>query len=386
MLNNATDIYLDANATAPVAPSHYDQVAALLKQVDGNPSSIHARGRNAKIALENARSAVAALLGARSTEVIFTSGATEANNMAIQGVVGRQSKPHILVSGAEHSSVREVATVLVERGLCTLDMAPVTKAGAVDVVGLLQLVRPDSALVAVMLANNEVGTINDAASIAAAVKAKAAAAHFHCDAVQGLGKLDLGWLATSKIDSAAISAHKGGGFKGIGALYLKSGSKLAALLAGGGQERARRPGTENIPGIVSFGLIAAAIKKRGLWSDRATQTALIARLGDIPGLILHGEPVEGLCLAGTLNFHIEGVGGDDLLLNLDLAGIQASSGSACSSGAARPSPVLLAMGYSEWVALNSVRLSWLEELTPVAIERVVKVLSDTITRVRAISR
>jgi cysteine desulfurase len=407
MRSATNDIYLDANATCPVAPSHYDRVATLLKEVDGNPSSIHARGRGAKVALEKARASVAALLGARATEIIFTSGATEANNIAVQGAIPSsparvagvgdlQKMPdalraghdddirrHAVVSAAEHAAVREVAMLMAERGRCDLSVAAVKRDGSVDVEVLLKLVRPDTAFVAVMLANNEVGALNDVAAIATAVKAIAPQAHVHCDAVQGLGKVDMTWLAASAIDSASFSAHKVGAFKGVGALYLKTGVKLAGLMAGGGQERARRPGTENMPGIVSFGLICDELKARGIKAPRETQQALLTRLADIPGFALHGDPSKGL--ANTINFHVDGVGGDDLLLNLDLAGIQASSGSACSSGAARPSPVLLAMGYDEWVALNSVRLSWASDLPVADIDRVVKVISETSSRVRALS-
>ena len=196
-------------------------------------------------------------------------------------------------------------------------------------------------------------------------------------------KIDTSWLASTKVDSAAFSGHKIGAFKGIGALYLKAGSKLQALTLGGGQERARRPGTENVPGIISFGLRARDLggdpAKSWLERERPVQRAFLAALGRISGVHVHGDP-EG-AIANTINFHIEGVAGDDLLLNLDLAGIAASSGSACSSGVGRPSHVLKAMGYSDWIALNSVRISFGARGGAGDVDRIAEVLEKTVKRV-----
>jgi len=393
---NSTQIYVDYNSTAPLEDAHLEAVMAAVRQFDGNPSSQHATGRRAKVALEDARNQVAALLGCRAQEVVFTSGATESNNLVIQGVTGKLSEfftnlpepksarlPHVIVGATEHPSVLELVQVLAERGRIRLSIAPVDQNGVILCDALLSLIDTDTALVAVMLVNNETGAVQPVAALADAVKAKNSAVHFHTDAVQAMGKIDISWLASSKVDSAAFSGHKIGAFKGIGALYLKAGSKLQALTLGGGQERARRPGTENVPGIISFGLRARDLvsdpAKSWLERERPAQQAFLAALGRISGVQVHGDPGAGA--ANTINFHIEGVAGDDLLLNLDLAGIAASSGSACSSGVGRPSHVLKAMGYSDWIALNSVRISFGARGGAGDVDRIAEVLEKTVKRV-----
>ena len=383
-------LYADANATYPVDPAHYDAVAARLKRVDGNPSAIHGQGREAKVALEAARGALASLLGVRGADLVFTSGATEANNLAIQGALLRVitshggALPHAVCSAGEHASVREPLQLLAERGLCTLDVAPLRPAGDVDGEALCRLIRPETALVCIMHANNETGVVNDVRRLAQEVRAIAPGAHFHVDAVQGLGKLDLRWYGGAGFSSAAFSAHKIGAFKGIGALYLAPGTKLARLLAGGGQERGRRPGTENMPGIVSFGIRAAELTPETiaeLHNRMARRRAeLLAALATVPGLVVHGSAPE--MLPNTVNFHVEGVPGEDLLLNLDLAGIQASSGSACSAGVARPSAVLAAMGLGEWVALHSVRVSLAADASPALVPAMLAVVAAVAARRR----
>ena len=360
-------IYADANATYPVDAAHYDEVAKILKEMDGNPSSIHASGRNAKVALEEARTQVANMIGCRPAELVFTSGATEANNMVLQGIINRDARPrakdgtlpHIIVTSVEHKAILDPAMMLAERGCCRVDLAPVKASGELDVERLLDLVATDTALVCIMHANNEIGMVNPVGHLAKLIKERASKAHIHVDAVQMLGKADLSWYAESPITSVALSGHKIGAYKGIGALYLKSGCKLSMFMAGGGQERGRRPGTENMPGIISFGLRCAKI--RGTEKTQAdamlrVRNAFLTELETVSGAVIHGQTQE--MLPNTVHFHIEGVPGDDLLLNLDLAGIQAASGSACSSGAARPSHVVMALGYSEWIALNSVRISF----------------------------
>lgn len=393
---NSTQIYVDYNSTAPLEDAHLEAVMAAVRQFDGNPSSQHASGRRAKVALEDARNQVAALLGCRAQEVVFTSGATESNNLVIQGVAGKQSDffttpsdvksarlPHVIVGATEHPSVLELVEVLAERSRIRLSIAPVDQNGVILHDALVSLVDPDTVLVAVMLVNNETGAVQPVSALADAVKAKNSAVHFHTDAVQAMGKIDISWLASSKVDSAAFSGHKIGSFKGVGALYLKSGSKLQALTLGGGQERARRPGTENVPGIISFGLRARDLvsdpAKAWLERERPAQLAFLAALGRISGVKVHGDPVAGI--ANTINFHVERVAGDDLLLNLDLAGIAASSGSACSSGVGRPSHVLKAMGYSDWIALNSVRISFGARGGAGDVSRIAEVLEQTVKRV-----
>ena len=397
-IRNRTQIYVDYNSTGPLDDAHLDAVLAALRQFDGNPSSQHATGRRAKVAVEDARNHVANLIGCRSQEMIFTSGATESNNLVIQGVVGKswdlqgpsslsiQAPPHVVVGATEHPSVWELAQVLAERGRIRLSVAPVDQNGVIQRAELRALVDHDTVLVAVMLVNNETGAIQPVAELADLAKAKNPLLHFHTDAVQAMGKIDISWLAKSKVDSAAFSAHKIGAFKGVGGLYLRAGTKIQGLMLGGGQERARRPGTENVPGVISFGLMAQNLGagvagvdgEAAAVGERSQQQALLAALGRIPGAKMHGDPVQGV--ANTVNFHIEGVPGDDLLVNLDLAGIAASSGSACSSGVGRPSHVLKAMGYSDWIALNSVRISFGARGGAGDVDRIAEVLEKTVKR------
>ena len=397
-IRNRTQIYVDYNSTGPLDDAHLDAVLAALRQFDGNPSSQHATGRRAKVAVEDARNHVANLIGCRSQEMIFTSGATESNNLVIQGVVGKswdlqgpsslsiQAPPHVVVGATEHPSVWELAQVLAERGRIRLSVAPVDQNGVIQRAELRALVDHDTVLVAVMLVNNETGAIQPVAELADLAKAKNPLLHFHTDAVQAMGKIDISWLAKSKVDSAAFSAHKIGAFKGVGGLYLRAGTKIQGLMLGGGQERARRPGTENVPGVISFGLMAQNLGagvagvdgEAAAVGERSQQQALLAALGRIPGAKIHGDPVQGV--ANTVNFHIEGVPGDDLLVNLDLAGIAASSGSACSSGVGRPSHVLKAMGYSDWIALNSVRISFGARGGAGDVDRIAEVLEKTVKR------
>ena len=377
-------IYVDANGTYPVAPKHYDDIATRLKLADGNPSSIHAPGRNAKIALEDARSAVAKLIGANAQEIIFTSGATEANNMVLSGIASTHKNgplPKIIVTAAEHSAVIETAKALAQRGLCDLAIAPVLPSGAVDTEKLLTMVTSDTALVALIAANNETGVLNPLVELNAQIKKRNPLTHVHTDAVQLLGKTNLTWLGQSGVNSAAFSGHKLGAFKGTGALFLKRGTRLHPFVTGGGQERGRRAGTENMPGIISFGLrCAETLGQEVAFATRMRQLRdlWLQVLSKIPDAAVHGSGADSL--PNTVNFHIEGIAGDDILLNFDLANIYASSGSACSSSVARPSHVLLAMGYSEWIALNSVRISFTAENDADDIALMAHVLQQVIER------
>lgn len=386
-MNRNTDlerVYADYNATSPVAPKHYDEVIETLKKVDGNPSSIHHFGREAKIAIEGARSHLAKLFGAHTSEVIFTSGATESNNMVIQGVVGRSfsegKKPRVLVSEADHASVRVPAGLLEERGMCESLQIPVDQDCIVKTDELLEAINENTALVALIFVNNEVGSINPVKEIAQKIKDKNPEVHIHIDGVQAFGKFDLSWVAGSAIDSFGISGHKVGGFKGVGGLYLKKGTKFNVFISGGGQERRRRSGTENIPGIVSLGIRAKEIGANPSWLDHTKKIseALIQRLGDFPGAVIHGTPEKNV--STVVSFHVDGLGGDDIMLNFDLAGIAVSAGSACSAGVSRPSPVIKAMGYSDWVALNSIRASFGCESTLADVDRIMDVLGQVASR------
>ena len=379
------NIYADNNATSLVEPDHYTAVAEFLRRVDGNPSSIHARGRDAKVALEESRSHVCRMFGARTSELVFTSGATEANNILIQGLVQREAlagkRPHVIVSAIEHPAVLEPVRLLAERGLCEVTELQVQSTGLVDEQDLLSAMRDDTALVAIMHANNETGVVQPVERLAKAAKDRRPEVHFHTDAVQMIGKADISWYAAGPIDSASVSCHKIGGFKGVGALYLRNGTTLAPIFVGGGQERRRRPGTENLPGILSFGLIAKEMFGREQEFCEATQVlrdSFIEVLAGIDGSVVHC-PVEH-CLPNTVNFHIDGVPGEDILLNFDIAGIQISSGSACSSGANRPSHVLTALGYDDVSALNSLRVSFHPSVTHDGIRHMAKTLRETVER------
>lgn len=383
-------IFADANATYPVALEHYDHVMRVLKESDGNPSSIHGQGRKAKVALEEARSAMAAMIGSKPLEVVFTSGATESNNMVMNGVVkkchaDRIARPHVLVSTVEHRSVIEPASMLADRGEIELELIPVNKEGQIQPEVLQALLRPETALVCIMYANNEIGTINDIKSLVTLIRTISPKAHIHSDAVQLLGKADLTWLGKSGIDSASFSGHKIGAFKGIGSLFIRSGSKLTQFMSGGGQERGRRPGTENMPGIVSYGIRCREVMGQ---ESHIAQTMLKARqclvngIEKIKGGSVHGFSEAQWMLPNTVHFHVDGLPGDDIILNFDLEGIQVSSGSACSSGSSRPSHVVMALGYDEWVALNSIRISFSGSNTVEEAEKIISVLQDVSQRVR----
>jgi cysteine desulfurase len=254
-----------------------------------------------------------------------------------------------------------------------LKIAPVLATGQLDLSALEQLITPNTAVVSYLAANNETGVVLPTAEIASRIRKLNSKVHIHADAVQLLGKSDLSWLAKSEIDS--------GGYKGIGALYLRRGKKLSPLVTGGGQERGRRAGTENMPGIVSFGIRARELLGElpiSVANMSAARDEFVAKLRHIPGVVIHGHESERL--PNTVNFHIDGVAGDDILLNFDLANIYASSGSACSSSVARPSHVLTAMGYSEWVSLNSVRVSFTAAAELSHVSEIIEVINQVRSR------
>ena len=358
-------VYADYNATYPCSDQHLDMVARVMKKTQGNPSSIHHFGREAKLMLEEAREQVAAIFGASRQSLLFTSGATEANNLAIQGFFKRFSKgsnegfkPHMIISSGEHPSITQPAEWLRDLGLISLTKVPLTSAGTVDQQALIDAMTDQTVFVSMIYANNETGSINPVEELVQAIKKVRSSIHVHVDAVQAFGKLDTTWVGSSQLDSASASAHKVGGLKGVGCLYLKPGSALDALVVGGGQEQRLRSGTENMPGLVSFGLRAREILARPSWFQACEQVRnhFVENLLLIPGACVHGDLNRSL--TNTVNFHLEGVAGDVLMLQFDMNGIAVSSGSACSSGVGSPSPVLLGMGLSEWVALNSVRVSF----------------------------
>ncbi|MFK7823074.1 MAG: cysteine desulfurase family protein [Oligoflexales bacterium] len=358
-------VYADYNATYPCSESHFDMVSRVIKKTQGNPSSIHHFGREAKLILEEARQQVAAIFGAERQSILFTSGATEANNLAVQGFFKRfhrssqrSPKPHMIISQGEHPSITQPAEWLRDQGLVDLCKIPLSNDGMIDHKALMAAIREQTVFISIIYANNETGIINPIEELTRKIKQQRPSIHVHADAVQAFGKLDISWIGASQLDSASASAHKVGGLKGVGSLFLRSGSALDALLLGGGQEQRLRSGTENMPGLVSFGLRAREILAKPDWllTCKKVRDHFVEHLLQIPGACVHGD--LRWTLSNTVNFHIKGLGGDILMLQFDINGIAVSSGSACSSGVGAPSSVLLGMGFSEWVSLNSVRVSF----------------------------
>lgn len=366
-----TRIYLDHNATTPLGRAAR---AAIERALDtfGNPSSHHAAGRAARAIVEEAREAVAASIGARPPEIVFTSGGTESIALGLAGAAraaareGGGRPPRIVTAPTEHPAVLATAEGLVAEGF-ELVLAPVDEAGRTTGEALGRIVAPGGMLVALASASNETGTRNDIPALAAI--AHAAGLRFLCDAVQSCGKepLDVGALGA---DLVALSGHKIGGPKGVGALWVRPGIGLAPLLRGGPQEAERRAGTENVIGIAGFGAAAAALGERlaamarvRVLRDRLW-AAIVEGLGG--GALVNGDPQGGL--PNTLNVSFPGVDGDALRIALDLDGIAVSGGAACASGATEPSHVLLALGRSEALARAAVRFSLGPETTEAEID------------------
>ena len=337
-------IYLDYNATAPLWPAVKRRIIDAL-DVPGNPSSVHSSGRNARALVEKARGEIASSFGATHENIIFTSGATEANTLALAGSKRRR----VLVSGIEHLSVLEAVS--------DVEKIAVDQAGLVSSECLANLLRQDanSALVSIMLANNETGVIQPIAELAR--MAHEYGALFHCDAVQAPGRIPL-HMDDLGVDMMTLSAHKIGGPKGIGALILAPGVEIASVLSGGGQERGRRGGTENVPAIAGFGAAAMHVNEM---LDKAEHISKLrdemerAILEQVPEVVIHGHRAPRL--VNTSLFGVDGVSAETQVIALDLSGIAVSSGSACSSGKVAPSHVLRAMGLSESMSISSVRVS-----------------------------
>jgi cysteine desulfurase len=350
----------------------------------GNPSSIYSYGQEARGAMDEARERVAGLIGARDEEIVFTSGGTEADNFAIKGVLLADPKRnHVITSAIEHHAVIETCHFLEKHG-CEATYLPVDRQGLVDPDDLRKAITSRTALVSVMFANNEVGTIEPIAELAAV--AREAGVPFHTDAVQAVGHVpftvdDLG------VDLLAMSAHKLHGPKGVGALYIRKGTRMVAFMHGGGQERNRRGGTENVPGIVGLGK-AAELAGQDIAAEAERLTAMRDRLIDgilngIDGTRLNGHPTKRL--PNNVNLSIDYVEGESILLNLDLEGICASTGSACSSSSLEASHVLLAMGLHHEEAHTSVRFTPGKWSTDEDLDRVLEVLPRVVSRLRAMS-
>ncbi len=379
-------IYLDHNATTPPLPEALISLARVANEAWGNASSLHTSGRTAKVEIENAREELAALIHAAPQEIIFTGGGTEACNFAILGAARAQKNKgrHLVASALEHSAVKAVLRALVEDGWEITWVDP-DGDGVIAPESVVAALRPDTVLCAVMHANNEVGTVQPIAAIGSLLKAKSIT--FFCDMTQSLGKIPVDVKALN-VDLAAFAAHKIGGVKGAGALYVRKGVTVESLVRGGGQERGLRGGTENTPGIAALGAAAAWWRahgdaeraRAGVLRD-ALQSALLQR---IPNLQVTAQnvdhPVERL--PNTLHVTFPGARGDVLVMALDLRGMAVSAGSACASGSVKPSEVLLAMGRSTEEASSSLRFSLGFGNTPADIP----VVADAVAAVYAASR
>lgn len=348
-------IYLDHNATTPLDERVLEAMLPWLAGAYGNPSSVHALGRAARAALEQAREQVAALAGAHPSQVVFTSGGTEANNAALKGVTARMPVSRLAVSAVEHASVQQPVAALARAGW-TAASIPVTDQGEVTALAVSAALREGARLVSVMWANNETGVVNDIAAIAAAVRA--AGAVLHTDAVQALGKVPVDFVA-SGAHLMSVSAHKLNGPKGVGALLLDKAVDMEPLLHGGGQEKGRRGGTENLAGIVGFGR-AAELAQAELAARSSRMSALLQRLEQglatqVPQAVVFAAQAPRL--PNTVFLALPGMEGETLLLELDRLGLALSSGAACGSGYSEPSHVLRAMGVTAEIARCAVRVS-----------------------------
>ncbi|UCH53614.1 MAG: cysteine desulfurase [Pseudomonadota bacterium] len=347
-------VYFDHNATTPLDPRVLETMLPFLREQFGNPSSIHRLGRAARSAIDTAREQVADLLDAHPQEVVFTSGGTEANNLAIRGFAARCEPARMLLGATEHASVSNAAESLVADGW-RVERVPVDGEGRIQGEALARLLAGPVALVSIMAANNETGVVQDIRAVAE--KARAVGAVAHTDAVQAAGKIAVSFRA-SGVQLMSVSAHKINGPKGVGALIADKAVDLEPALYGGGQEQGRRSGTENVAGIVGFGA-AAALAKAALADYAAATAQLRARLESslraIGGIEVFSARAERL--PNTICFAAHGVDGETLLLQLDRAAFAASSGSACGSGRAEPNPVLLSMGVAAELARGSMRVS-----------------------------
>lgn len=375
-------LYLDHAATAPVRPEVLDAMRPFLTGVFGNPSSHHTYGEAAASALDEARSRVARVLGMRSGDVIFTSGGTESNNLAVKGIVLAalaRGRRHLVVSPIEHESILESADYLRRFHGVEVTAAPVDALGRISAAALRQTLREDTALVAVGHANNEIGTIQDVPALAAA--ALSAGVPLHLDAVQSAGWLPLADLGA---DAIAVAGHKLGTPKGIGAVAVRGRVALEPLLHGGGQERGRRSGTENVAGAVALATaLELADAERDEVSTRLTASTgrfIAAVQALVPQASLTGDPV--VRLPGTASFTFAGVSGEAVLLELERRGVVSSSGSACAAGSDEPSHVLLACGVSPAVAQTSVRFTFGREALPADLpERLAALVAESVRAV-----
>jgi cysteine desulfurase len=383
---DVTRVYLDHNATTPLAPEVAERMQRALAEVWGNASSVHHFGQQAKAALDDARGQVASLLGGDASEVVFTAGGTEGDNFAIRGAaeaIEASGRRHLVASAIEHEAVLNTLKALARRGW-RVTLLPVDASGIVSPDALAAAIGDDTAIVSVMHANNEIGTIQPIASLAAIAKARGAL--FHTDAVQTAGKIPIDVKALG-VDLLSISGHKFYGPKGTGALWIRRGVRLLPFMTGGRQERNRRAGTENVPGLVGLGA-AADVARRKMAGEMARIAALRDRLEAGVLAAVSGAERNGAAeprVANTANISFERIESESLLIGLDLDGIAVSSGSACSSGTLEPSHVLKAMGLPHARTLSSIRFSLGASNTDADIDRVIEVLPRLVEKLRGLT-
>jgi cysteine desulfurase len=379
-------VYLDHAATTPVDPEVAEAMTRVLREVPGNPSSIYGEGRAARGLVDQAREHVATAIGAHPSEIVFTSGGTEADNLALRGVLTAHEgeRDGLVISSIEHHAVLDTAEDLAHHGHARVTIVPVDGDGLVDPGALGRALDGRTALVSIMHANNEIGTIQPIAEIGALCRARGVT--FHTDAVQTVGVLPFD-VREIPVDLVSINAHKFYGPKGVGALYVRRGTRIATIQTGGGQEKGRRTGTENVAGVVALGVAMRIAAGR-----RDEDARRLARLRDrviegvqqrIPGAVLTGHPTRRL--PNNASFCFPGAQGESLIVALDLEGISASSGSACTSGKTDPSHVLLAIGLDRDVAQGSLRITVGRDTTTGDVDRLLEVLPRVVERLRAVS-
>lgn len=383
-------IYLDNSATTPIDPKVVEEMLPFLTEKFGNASSIHFFGQEARAAIDKARHQVAEIINARPNEIVFTSGGTEANNLAIRGILEANEKygRHIITSQIEHSAVKEVCQDLEKRGY-EVTYLPVYHDGIIKIEDLKNALREDTILISIMTANNEIGTIQPIEEIGQLVRAERAKTRkiwFHTDAVQAVGKINVD-VEEIGCDLLSLSAHKIYAPKGIGALYVRRGIRLHSQNIGGHQERERRGGTESVPLIVALGKACELAK-----NDLEQSKSFLQNLRDqfengvaerIPSIEFNGRTESRTPHISNISFQM--IEGEGLLINLDLQGIAVSTGSACSSGSLEPSPVIRALGKSDELARGAIRFSFGKNNTPDDVERVLDVLPKAVENLRRLS-
>jgi cysteine desulfurase len=380
-------IYFDHNATTPVDAAVVEAVSRTLTSEFGNASSVHHFGQRAKAVLDDARSAVATLVGGEPSEIVFTSGGTESDNFALRGVAEAlepTGRRHLIASSIEHEAILTTLKALARRGW-TVTLLPVDATGVVRPEALVEAITDTTALVSVMHANNEIGTIQPIAELARIAHGRGAL--FHTDAVQSVAKIPVA-VGALGLDLLSLSAHKFNGPKGVGALWIKRGARVSAILTGGKHERNRRAGTENVPGIAGLG-VAARLAMDKSTSEGQRLATLRNRLEEaileaVPGTAINGAREQRV--PNTTNISFDAVEAESLLIALDLEGVAVSTGSACSSGTLEPSHVLRAMGLPAHRTQNSIRMSLGAGNTEAEVDYVVSKLPAIVDKLRSLTR